>query len=675
MSIKKIKFLAVSLFATMTGYAQFQIGINENTGALNRISNAKDEHKMNWIFSSAPADSVKWQQPSQDWGLGQYQTDERGAEIQKWETPVWKTISGNTASLLYKTDVLNVLVKRHPEGIYYVETYTFTNNTSKPVNIKRLGVFTPFNDNYPDARTCATNRCNAHIWAGMYASYVNALRMNGRGPHLGLVLTQGALEGYNIDNRSPGNGWSNARGTISLEAPSFILKPGQKYVLQWKMFWHKGWDDFYVKAKNLGFVQAKADKYVIAKGEHMTIDVDALPAAGLKQKKLLITGNEPGEYSRKIYFANGKKHTVLNYLVISSPKQILEKRARFIVAHQQMNDTADRRYSAYMVYDNDVNKIVAEVSKTVSPADRNEGAERLGMGVFIAKWLQGNQDETVKRSLLRYAKFVRTKLQDADYKTFSNVTNDSNPRGYNYPWVASFYLQLFKLTGEQQYLLDYYGTMRRFFKEFQHHFYGIDIRIKEGIEALSLAGLHTEKTNLLRDYQLFGDYIIQNGIYYPKHEVNYEQSIVAPAVTALCELYLVTKEEKYLTAAKLQLASLEAFNGKQPDVHLYDIGIRHWDGFWFGKEERLGDTMPHYWSALTAISFYRYYQCTGDKSYAQRAKGIVKNNLLNFKEDGKASCAYLYPETLNGKPGKYYDAYANDQDWALVYYQDIMVAE
>lgn len=63
------------------------------------------------------------------------------------------------------------------------------------------------------------------------------------------------------------------------------------------------------------------------------------------------------------------------------------------------------------------------------------------------------------------------------------------------------------------------------------------------------------------------------------------------------------KEEKYLTAAKLQMPSLEAFNGKQPDVHLYDIGIRHWDGYWFGKGELLGDTMPHYWSALTAIAF------------------------------------------------------------------------
>ncbi len=670
--MKKIIVLTFLFITGLTAYAQFQIGVNQNTGALNRISYPADEHNMNWIFSSAAADSVKWQQPWQDWGLGQYELAEPGAGVQKWEVPVKKNTTGSTGTFLYKTNFLNVLVNRRAEGVYYVETYTFTNNTNRAVNIKRIGIFTPFNDSYPDARTCATNRCNAHIWAGMHASYVNALRMNGTGPHLGLVLTKGALQGYGIDNRSRDNNSSNARGTITLETASFTLKPGQNYVVQWKMFWHKGWDDFYVKARNLGFVQVKADKYVLAKGDKMTIQADAVPAAGLKQKRMVVTGDKPGEYSRKIYFANGKKHTFINYLVISSPEQILAKRARFIVAHQQMNDTTDKRYGAYMVYDNELDKIVTEVSKTVSPADRNEGAERLGMGVFIAKWLQSNQDDKIKNSLLRYIKYVRTKLQDPAYKTFSNVKNNSNARGYNYPWVASLYLEVYKLTGERQYLLDYYGTMRRFFKEFEHHFYGIDIRIKDGIEALSSAGLQAEKTNLMNDYTLFGNFIIQNGIYYPKHEVNYEQSIVAPAVTALCELYLLTKDEKYLNAAKLQMPSLEAFNGKQPDVHLYDIGIRHWDGYWFGKGERLGDTMPHYWSTLTAISFYRYYQCTGDKNYAQRAKGIVENNLLNFKEDGKASCAYLYPETLNGKPGKYYDAYANDQDWALLYYLDIM---
>jgi hypothetical protein len=35
-----------------------------------------------------------------------------------------------------------------------------------------------------------------------------------------------------------------------------------------------------------------------------------------------------------------------------------------------MNDANDRRYGAYMVYDNELNKILTDPSNSVSPADR-----------------------------------------------------------------------------------------------------------------------------------------------------------------------------------------------------------------------------------------------------------------------------------------------------------------
>lgn len=82
----------------------------------------------------------------------------------------------------------------------------------------------------------------------------------------------------------------------------------------------------------------------------------------------------------------------------------------------------------------------------------------------------------------------------------------------------------------------------------------------------------------------------------------------------------------------------------------------------------VGDTFPHYWSTLSGAAFYLYSQCTGDHSYKERAENIVRNNLCLFFEDGKASCAYIYPNKVNGVKGGFYDPYANDQDWALVYY-------
>lgn len=38
-----------------------------------------------------------------------------------------------------------------------------------------------------------------------------------------------------------------------------------------------------------------------------------------------------------------------------------------------------------------------------------------------------------------------------------------------------------------------------------------------------------------------------------------------------------------------------------------------------------------------------------------------------FKPDGRATCAYVYPVTVNGAPAKGADPYANDQDWGMYF--------
>ena len=38
---------------------------------------------------------------------------------------------------------------------------------------------------------------------------------------------------------------------------------------------------------------------------------------------------------------------------------------------------------------------------------------------------------------------------------------------------------------------------------------------------------------------------------------------------------------------KGRIKVLELFNGMQPDYHLYEAAIRHWDGYWFGKKRYL----------------------------------------------------------------------------------------
>jgi hypothetical protein len=149
--------------------------------------------------------------------------------------------------------------------------------------------------------------------------------------------------------------------------------------------------------------------------------------------------------------------------------------------------------------------------------------------------------------------------------------------------------------------------------------------------------------------------------------VNYEQSIVAPAADILLQAYACSKEIKYLETAEEMVELLLLFNGDQPDCHMFENAIRHWDGYWFGKRRLYGDTFPHYWSVLTGVCLAKYTLLTGQDTYRKRAEASLRGSLMLFSENGEASCAFLYPETINGKPGHYLDPWANDQDWALYY--------
>ena len=176
-----------------------------------------------------------------------------------------------------------------------------------------------------------------------------------------------------------------------------------------------------------------------------------------------------------------------------------------------------------------------------------------------------------------------------------------------------------------------------------------------------------ELAQMTEYFKKHADFMLEMGTEYPKSEVNYEQSIVAPAAQILEETYLLTGDEKYLEGIELQKKVLELFNGKQPDYHLNEVAIRHWDGYWFGKDRIWGDTFPHYWSTLSGIAFRLYAKATGIQEYTERALNIFRNNLCLFTEDGRGSCAFIYPDKVNGQKAHLYDPFANDQDWAMVF--------
>ncbi len=689
--IRRSLFVLLSTFVS-AAFAQnlkltspsLAIDINSKTGGIQSIINRQDKYQMNWILKS-DSTQYPWQTSKLAWGLGF--TVVNGDTV-RWNKPVSMVSKNNQSTIRYRSKYFDLVVERqlNADG-QFTESYQFINTTSKSITLTGSGIFTPFNDNYPDSKTCVEQRCNSHIWTGENASYVFAERMGGEAPHLGLVLTKGAIERYEILNRNRNvYAWalsgSNVRGTIVLNPAAFTLKPKQSHTLKWVLFPADNWAAFYAKAKSLGFVKASADSYTLEKNQplHATFESNRTlenvqcflngKTVPFKQNggvvEVDVKPETEGEQLLRMNY-NGNQSTFVKAYRIADIESLLKKRALFIVNHQQLNDTTDARNGAYMVYDNETRSIYKNDDSRKS-SDTNEGRERVGMGVFLAMYLQQHPDAMIQNSLERYCRFVRNRLQRPDYSVLNSVSGKEKMRVYNYPWVAHLYLEMYKLTQDKMYLTDFYKTLHKYFVDSKYHFYAIGVPAQDGLIELKNAGMIAQHDTILADCRTTADNFLETGLYYPKSEVNFEQSIVAPSVVFLFEMYQITHEEKYLKEGEKQLTALEMFSGFQPDYHLNEIGIRHWDGYWFGKRQFWGDVMPHYWSAITSEAYVRFARISGKSEYQKRAEAVVKNNLCQFFNDGSASCAYLYPSKVNGQKAAFFDPFANDQDWALVFY-------
>lgn len=679
MNIKQL-FPYILFFFPILTYGQKVIPTyDQNTGGVTKIMIENDPYQMNWILA-ADETQYHWIGKSYQWGLGTLNIVDGGkTQMARWTQA--EKVESNKA--IYDLDSkVKLTVIRYHDGNDYIEEYEFKNISGRDLELSEIDINTPFNDNYPDASTCMTNRTHAHIWAGGNGAYVNAMRMGYIAPHLGLMCTEGAITGY-ATKENVNEGKSNLRGVICLRPENRKLKKDESFKIAWRLFAHQGNDDFYSLLKQKGGIKASSPKYVYTIGETATVYFEqenklknAKIYAQGKQLSSSIEGNtligkfpikNTGTITIECQYEGGK-HTKIELWGISDIENLMNKRAEFIIEKQQYDDTTNPRYGAYLPYDNETGEIYLNFKAEPKRADLNEGAERVGMGVFLAKMYQRNKDSKIKESLIKYAHFLRTRLQKENYETWSVIERSGRHRTYNYPWVASFYFEMFEVTGKQHFIYDGYQTLRAFYRSFGANTNTFDTPVEQSIILLRANGFEAEADTLLTDYRKVADVYIKNGANIPKSEVNYEQGNIAASIIFLEQMYLLTQESQYLETVNLLMPILEAFNGQQPSFHLNGIAIRHWDGFWFGKYRYWGDTMPHYWSVLSADAFAYYARCTGDQAYADRAKNILLNNLCLFGEDGSASCAYIYPDRANGKKTGLFDPMANDQDWTLVFY-------
>ena len=604
---------------------------------MKQLIHPKDPAQMNWIGGNTPWGTVKCLQ-----GLScSYETQEQGDRI--------------------------------------LERFTFRNETDHDLfpTLTDVAIYTPFNDNYEQAAVCMEERCHTHLWCAGEVSYVMALRMGGRGPHLGLVLTKGSLGGYSVERDLTKS--SNDRGDFLLHPTPFSLAPGESTVIEWVLFWHEGKEDFYEKCKRFPhYIGITMDRAVYFAGEPVRFAVE--PAVPCQKENLSITRNgrpvpfrmagnwavveEPadaaGEWEYRVT-ANGVS-TRCSILVLPAFEELLWARCRFLVHKQQYRREGSRLDGAFLIYDNE------ETCLHYDPGyDHNGGRERVCMGILLAAFLQQHEDREMEESLERYLSYVYRELYNPDTgEVFNDAGRDNHYfRLYNYPWMALLFLEVYRLKGQLRYLEDAVKVLMAFYEKGGKTFYAIEVPVEQTLRCLRREGMEEEYRELLIHFREHAAFLMERGTDYPAHEVNYEQSIVAPAANLLFELYEATGEADYLMAAKQQLAVLELFNGRQPDYHLFEVAIRHWDGYWFGKNRMYGDTFPHYWSFLTGKAYAHYAAAGGEKRYEEKAEASLRGVLSLFFPDGSASCAMVYPITVNGQKGGGYDPWANDQDWGL----------
>jgi len=552
---------------------------------------------------------------------------------------------------------------------------TFTNTDNKPMftSIGDIGIYFPLQDKYESSKVCMTQRCHTHIFCGKNVSYIMALRMGGEAPHLGMVVTMGSIENYSIERDF--SKMSNDRGLFILNPSPVELNVDESFNIEWTIFAHEGKEDFYKKLKNFDhYVKVTAGKYILFEGECTDIIIN--PEFDAKEitvnsKIIDIKDNctvihfKGASCGEKIFDINvdGIK-TSLKLLVVPMLESFAQRRCEFIAKHQQYSGKCRNLEGAYLTYDNEEHHVFYS-----SKYDNNGGRERVGMALVIAKYLQSSADDKLSESLEKYIGFVLRELVDIDTGEVYNDINYDNSyiRLYNYPWYAELFVELYKLYDIKIYLTYAVNIIRKLYNDGGDTHYSIEVPILALSNALKSANMNAEKLELDRIFIQHADKILESGMAYPAHEVNYEQSIVAPATSILLQVYLLTKEEKYLEAGRMQLEVLELFNGLQPDYHLYETAIRHWDGYWFGKRKLYGDTFPHYWSALTGNAYLLYAICTNTEEYFKKAEASFRGVLSMFNPDGSATCAYIYPYSVNGVKADFADPYANDQDWAMYF--------
>lgn len=403
------------------------------------------------------------------------------------------------------------------------------------------------------------------------------------------------------------------------------------------------------------------------KPKKITAYADEVPISVIKQNGSYYIVYYPKKFGdiRLTVLADGI-HTYAEFYHGTEPDVLMKKRLYFIAEKQQYKRADSSLYGAYLVYNN-VKKYPIFDS---SLRNHNVCRERVGMALLMCHWLQKNGDAFLQDSLNKFIAFAPSGFfEPKTGEVFDGIRkNREFVRLYNAPWVTMLLAKMYNLTDDGKHLEYCIKCLRFYYGGGGYKFYPNAFSMLLIYSVFKKAKMTAKVDEIFGHLKKHADNIARNGLSYPKHEVNYEQTILSPAVTILSEFAVISGDNFYAEEAEKHIKLLERFNGHQPSCHMNETPIRYWDDFWFGEGRQQGDTFPHYWSCLTARAFLDYYNICGGEKYKSAAEECIRNCFCLFNERGEGSCAYVYPYKVNGNKGQYYDSWANDQDFALYYY-------
>lgn len=648
----------------------FDIEFDENDGTVKSIVLSNDPDKMNWCSEYGKWGKVHFEYYSGFYG--KYAIKKKALELVSFSQ------NNNRADAVYSNGVLQVSVGYFfDEYGYFVQKFIFKNLLYADLFLSEYNcsVELPLNDNYTYADDCLVHSCNTHIWCGLNTTYVNAVKMGVSENNLGIVASKGSFNSYSILDCE-----SNKRGRFLLNLAPFELCQDEEYEVDLAVFPSKSNEDFRFKALEFSqFNCISSEHYTVFENEkiHFTAETGQIITNARVYTKdndidFFVDGNTVTVDYMPVYLGDIRffveidgNTTYADFTVKPCFEKIVAERIKFIVEKQQYHKVGSPLDGAFLIYDNKEAHMIFEDSVP----DHNASRERIGMGLLIAKYLQTHKNQKYYDALMKFVRFIKREIYDSNtgyvYNTIGKPENQI--RLYNAPWVSMFFNEIYTLTKDKSYLYDIMKLLENYYSSGGDKFYPNGISFINILDSLKKENMDKEYNELYCLFKKHIDNIIANGISYPKHEVNYEQTIVSPAATLISEFALISKDEYYLSNAEIHINLLERFNGEQPSFRQNEIPIRYWDDFWFGKMMISGDTFPHYWSCLTARAFNDYYLASGEVKYLEKAKECMRNCLCLFSEDGTASSAYVYPYRVDGKYMQKYDDWANDQDFALYF--------